>query len=73
MQPGKPGSFQRGRAPLYFQRGRAPLYVHSRAEPGSTCTQARRAIISFLISAMASAGFRPFGQVREQFMMVWQR
>ncbi len=35
--------------------------------------QARRAIINFLISAMASAGFRPFGQVREQFMMVWQR
>ena len=29
-----------------------------------------RASISFLISAMALAGFRPFGQVRVQFMMV---
>ena len=35
--------------------------------------QARRAIINFLISAIASAGFSPFGQVRAQFMMVWQR
>ena len=29
-----------------------------------------RATISFLISAMALAGFKPFGQVRAQFMMV---
>ncbi len=29
-----------------------------------------RATISFLISAMALAGFNPFGQVRAQFMMV---
>ncbi len=35
--------------------------------------QERRSIISFLISAIANAGFRPFGQVRAQFMMVWQR
>jgi hypothetical protein len=32
-----------------------------------------RATISFLISAMAFAGFRFFGQVRVQFMIVWQR
>jgi hypothetical protein len=32
-----------------------------------------RAIIIFLISAMALAGFSPFGQVLAQFMMVWQR
>lgn len=32
-----------------------------------------RAIIIFLISAMALAGFKPLGQVRVQFMMVWQR
>ncbi len=32
-----------------------------------------RATISFLISAIAFAGFRPFGQVLVQFMMVWQR
>jgi len=31
------------------------------------------AIIIFLISAIALAGFRPFGQVFAQFMMVWQR
>ena len=32
-----------------------------------------RASISCLISPIAFAGFRPFGQVRAQFMMVWQR
>ena len=32
-----------------------------------------RAIIIFLISAMAFAGFNPLGQVLAQFMMVWQR
>ena len=32
-----------------------------------------RITISFLISAIALAGFRPFGQVLVQFMMVWQR
>ena len=35
--------------------------------------QPRRSTISFLISAIALAGFRPLGQVRVQFMMVWQR
>ena len=33
----------------------------------------RRATIIFLISAIALAGFRCLGQVRVQFMMVWQR
>jgi hypothetical protein len=32
-----------------------------------------RVTISFLISPIALAGFRPLGQVRVQFMMVWQR
>jgi len=32
-----------------------------------------RASISCLISPIALAGFRPFGQVRVQFMIVWQR
>ena len=32
-----------------------------------------RSTISFLISAIAFAGFRPFGQLSVQFMMVWQR
>ena len=35
--------------------------------------QTRRSTIIFLISAIALAGFRPFGQVCAQFMMVWQR
>jgi len=35
--------------------------------------QISREIIIFLISAMAFAGFNPFGQVLAQFMMVWQR
>lgn len=33
----------------------------------------RRCTISFLISAIALAGLRPLGQVRAQFMIVWQR
>ena len=32
-----------------------------------------RVTIIFLISAIALAGFRPFGQTCAQFMMVWQR
>ena len=40
---------------------------------GSAADQTSRAIIIFLISAIALAGFRPFGQVLAQFMMVWQR
>jgi hypothetical protein len=39
----------------------------------SICLYARRASISCLMSAIAFAGFNPFGQVRVQFMMVWQR
>jgi hypothetical protein len=35
--------------------------------------QSCRAIIIFLISAMALAGFNPFGHVFEQFRIVWQR
>ncbi len=43
--------------------------------PTSACPShaIRRSTISFLISAIALAGLRPFGQVRVQFMMVWQR
>ncbi len=32
-----------------------------------------RAIIMFLIFEIALAGFSPFGQAFEQFMIVWQR
>jgi len=36
-------------------------------------TGQRRSTIIFLISAIAFAGLRFFGQVRVQFMIVWQR
>jgi len=42
-----------------------------RANP--VAVQITRSTISFLISAMALAGFSPLGQVLVQFMMVWQR
>ncbi len=35
--------------------------------------QSARSTIIFLISAIAFAGFRFFGQVLAQFMIVWQR
>ena len=35
--------------------------------------QAARSAISFLVSAIALAGFSPFGQTLAQFMIVWQR
>ncbi len=35
--------------------------------------QTTRSTIIFLIWAIALAGFRPFGQVLAQFMIVWQR
>ena len=41
------------------------------AEPGAA--QCRRSAIFFLISAIALAGFRSFGQASVQFMIVWQR
>lgn len=39
----------------------------------SISVQTTRSTIIFLISAMAAAGFSPFGQVLAQFMIVWQR
>ena len=60
-------------------RGSRPQQQKSRHPHGrrlhqapSTIDYALRAIISCLISPIALAGFRPFGQVRAQFMMVWQ-
>lgn len=38
-----------------------------------TADQTRRSTSIFLISPIALAGFRPFGQVCAQFMIVWQR
>jgi hypothetical protein len=37
------------------------------------CDQCCRSSIIFLISAIAFAGLRSFGQASVQFMMVWQR
>jgi hypothetical protein len=42
------------------------------AEHGGSA-QCRRSAIFFLISAIALAGFRSFGQASVQFMIVWQR
>ena len=58
----------RGTSPAMTKRGGEK----NRAR-GARAPPQRRATISFLISAMALAGFRLFGQVRVQFMMVWQR
>lgn len=38
-----------------------------------TAGQTVRSTIIFLISAIALAGFSPFGQVFAQFMIVWHR
>src|SRR3546814_11560221 len=46
---------------------------NARAEDGAAPFSYWRSTISFLISAIAFAGFSPFGQVLVQFMMVWQR
>ncbi len=46
------------------------LHGNSRA---SRASYASRSTIICLISAMAFAGLRPFGQALVQFMMVWQR
>ncbi len=46
---------------LIFAKGQAGCFLRD----GDT--------ISFLVSAMALAGFRPFGHTWAQFMMVWQR
>ena len=40
---------------------------------GTTDARQTRATIIFLISAIALPGFKPFGQVFAQFIMVWQR
>ena len=55
--------------------------VALRASPGNDAVErfaakrfyTCRSTIVFLISAMAWAGLRPFGQAFEQFRMVWQR
>ena len=48
---------------------RRPRNLEKSAQPGHIC----RSTSIFLISAMALAGLRPFGQALAQFRMVWQR
>ena len=47
----------------------APMARNGPAERSYT----RRCTMSFFSSAIASAGFKPFGHAFTQFMMVWQR
>ncbi len=57
------------RAPPRRGNAAGRLIGRARSAPPYIC----RSTISFLISAIAFAGFRCFGQVCAQFMMVWQR
>ena len=50
---------------------RQKRYVHSRH--AGSITQTPRLTNICLISPMALAGLRPFGQALAQFMIVWQR
>ena len=51
----------------------APRHCMPQRARDDTLRQTWRATIIFLTSAIALAGFRPFGQAFAQFMMVWQR
>ena len=65
----------RGRSIGRSGQGDGAVMLRAGSDPakrGRTPGQ-RRITISFLISAIAFAGFRPFGQTWVQFMMVWQR
>ena len=48
-------------------------YLDQRAVAAEEAAQAARSASSFLVSAIALAGFSPFGQTLAQFMIVWQR
>jgi hypothetical protein len=60
----------RGAAASLSEKGASPAPFGSAV---AAMPQISREIIIFLISAIAFAGFSPFGQVLAQFMMVWQR
>jgi hypothetical protein len=63
------------RSPSCATAGRSlPARPRARlANYAGSLPQSCRAIIMFLISAIAFAGFRPLGQALAQFMIVWQR
>ncbi|BCB17523.1 hypothetical protein OCUBac02_04170 [Bosea sp. ANAM02] len=54
---------------------RSGIHMPQRARDDTLTAPAQtwRATIIFLTSAIALAGFKPFGQAFAQFMMVWQR
>ena len=64
--PPQAGDGRRERIAGGIRLGRAPWLALAAA-------QCLRSAISFLISAIAFAGFRSFGQASVQFMIVWQR
>ena len=51
--------------------GTGPAEIYDRF--CQTSDQTRRSTSIFLISPIALAGFKPFGQAWAQFMIVWQR
>jgi len=59
--------------PRQLTHGRTPMRRTQRALRPPPQNHMRRCTRSFLISAMAFAGFSPLGQVFAQFMIVWQR
>jgi hypothetical protein len=54
-------------------RARDEIASHLFSAACDPAAQTRRSTIIFLISAIAFAGLRPFGQACAQFMIVWQR
>jgi len=61
------------RCPCRFPRMHKPWQRGLRWLDGQSRRYICRSTIIRLISAMALAGLRPFGQALAQFMMVWQR
>jgi hypothetical protein len=77
--------FASGELAVAIHDGVVPLRIVRHGQPrpcvrrpasrwlASASSHPRLASINCLIEAIALAGFRPFGQVRVQFMMVWHR
>jgi hypothetical protein len=62
-----------GRRRLLFRIRAQLARLDERAIPLEQSAQTCRSTWSFLISAIALAGFSPLGQTLAQFMIVWQR
>ena len=71
----------RGKSPQLYHPGLSASGVAPAGTPTSSISSfapvssrhAARSAISFLVSAIALAGFSPLGQTFAQFMIVWQR